>query len=134
MNWYYRKNETTVGPVEMETLLTQINGETFVWKENSEITDWVKAKEHKDLIAAFKSTTPPSPPPPPMVTSKGEDQKQNTDTLSTGLKILSFIIPLVGAIIYFSNKKEFPVKAKSAGRAALWGLGIAILLRILLSL
>ena len=62
MNWYYRKNETNVGPIEMDTLLSQIDGDTFVWKQNSEITDWVKAKEHKDLLFAFNNSNSPALP------------------------------------------------------------------------
>jgi len=58
--------------------------------------------------------------------------KENPDDkLSTGLSILSFCIPIAGAIIYFSNKDTMPNKAKSACHAALWGFGIGIVLNIL---
>jgi len=53
------------------------------------------------------------------------------DELSTGLKVLSFCIPLAGAIIYFTSKKDSPNKAKSACHAALWGFGIGIVLQII---
>jgi FtsH-binding integral membrane protein len=53
------------------------------------------------------------------------------DKLSTGLSILSFCIPIAGAVIYFSNKDKMPNKAKSACHAALWGVGIGTLLNIL---
>jgi hypothetical protein len=58
-------------------------------------------------------------------------QENPDDKLSTGLAILSFCIPIAGAIIYFSNKDTMPNKAKSACHAALWGFGIGILLNIL---
>ena len=58
-------------------------------------------------------------------------QENPDDTLSTGLAILSFCIPIAGAIIYFSNKDSMPNKAKSACHAALWGVGIGIVLNIL---
>lgn len=58
--------------------------------------------------------------------------KENpNDKLSTGLQVLSFCIPIAGAIIYFSNKSESPNKAKMACHAALWGIGIGILLQII---
>ncbi len=67
-----------------------------------------------------------------------QNQLQNSenpnDKLSTGLAILSFCIPLAGAIIYFSNKDKMPNKAKSACHAALWGFGIGIVLNILVTL
>jgi FtsH-binding integral membrane protein len=58
-------------------------------------------------------------------------QENPDDKLSTGLAILSFCIPIAGAIIYFSNKDTMPNKAKSACHAALWGVGIGIVLNIL---
>ena len=58
--------------------------------------------------------------------------KENpNDKLSTGLQVLSFCIPLAGAIIYFSNKSDIQNKAKMACHAALWGLGLGILLQII---
>jgi len=56
-----------------------------------------------------------------------EDQK------STGLNVISFLIPLVGLIVYLTQKDSYPIKAKSAGKSALWGFGIAIGLNILLT-
>lgn len=58
-------------------------------------------------------------------------QENPDDKLSTGLAILSFCIPIAGAIIYFSNKDSMPNKAKSACHAALWGFGIGLVLNIL---
>ena len=56
---------------------------------------------------------------------------QSKDKLNTGLQVLSFCIPLAGAIIYFSYKNESPNKAKSACNAALLGLGVGILLQVI---
>ncbi len=53
------------------------------------------------------------------------------DKLNTALQVVSFCIPLVGAIIYFSEKDKYPNKAKTACHAALWGFGIGILLNII---
>ena len=63
-----------------------------------------------------------------------EHNQNSNDELSTGLKVLSFCIPLAGAIIYFTNKDQMPNKAKSACHMALWGVGIGIVLNILVTL
>lgn len=59
------------------------------------------------------------------------EQNKNQEDLGTGLKILSFCIPLAGAIIYFINMKESPKKAKSACTFALIGIGVGIILQII---
>jgi FtsH-binding integral membrane protein len=61
-------------------------------------------------------------------------QENPDDKLSTGLQVLSFCIPLVGAVVYFSNKDKNPNKAKAACHAALWGIGLGILINILVTL
>ncbi len=58
-------------------------------------------------------------------------QENPDDKLSTGLQVLSFCIPLAGTIIYFSEKGKYPNKAKAACHAALWGMGIGILLNLI---
>ena len=60
----------------------------------------------------------------------GEDTE---DKLSIGLKILSFFIPLAGAIIYFSYREKYPNKADAACYAALLGLVIGVVLRVLVT-
>lgn len=58
------------------------------------------------------------------------EQKSQED-LSTGLKVLSFCIPLAGAILYFTKKDKEPVAAKSACNMALIGVGVGIVLQII---
>ena len=54
------------------------------------------------------------------------------DELSTPLKILSFCIPLAGAIIYFTtDRNRYPVKAQQACNFALIGFGVGIVLNII---
>ncbi len=53
------------------------------------------------------------------------------DELHSGLVMLSFCIPLAGAIIYFKNKDTMPNKAKAACHAALLGFGLGILFNII---
>lgn len=53
------------------------------------------------------------------------------ESLSFGLQVLSFCIPLAGAIIYFTNKDKYPKKAQTACYAALIGFGIGLVINIL---
>jgi len=55
----------------------------------------------------------------------------SNDIPSTGLNIVSFLIPIVGLIIYLTEKDRSPRKANSAGVAALWGVGISVVLTII---
>ena len=59
------------------------------------------------------------------------DDQQQEEELSTGLSILSFCIPLAGAIIYFSNKSDSPKKAEKACHMALWGFAVGVILNII---
>lgn len=58
-----------------------------------------------------------------------QPQKSSED-LHIGLKVLSFCIPLAGAIIYFVKKDKEPVAAKSACNFALIGLAVNIVLTV----
>ena len=53
------------------------------------------------------------------------------DTPSTGLNILSFLIPLVGLILFLSWQNTTPIKAKAVGKWALIGFCVAVGLSIL---
>jgi hypothetical protein len=53
------------------------------------------------------------------------------DELGTPMTILSFCIPIVGGILYATNKDQFPNKAKTAGRAAIAGLVLGLILNII---
>ena len=55
------------------------------------------------------------------------------DQLDTGMKVLSFCIPLAGAIIYFTSKEKTPNKAKQACHFALYGIGFGIVLQIIMT-
>lgn len=51
----------------------------------------------------------------------------NNEGLSWGMKILSFIIPIVGVIYYFMKKSETPKKAKDALLFGLAGFALNII-------
>ena len=59
-------------------------------------------------------------------------QPQYYDNPSTGLNIISFLIPLVGWIMYFSKREHTPNKAKACAKWAWIGFGISCLLEILI--
>ena len=54
------------------------------------------------------------------------------DGSSLGLNILSFLVPIVGLVVYFSFKDTNPVRAKSAGIASLVGFGLSMSVMILI--
>ena len=53
------------------------------------------------------------------------------DKPSIGLNILSFLIPLVGLILYLSWQNSTPIKAKAVGKWALIGFCVAVGLSII---
>ena len=55
----------------------------------------------------------------------------STDQKSIGLNIVSFLFPLIGLIIYLTQKQTSPIKATSAGKAALWGVGVGIAFHVI---
>ncbi|OBQ56149.1 hypothetical protein JJL45_04930 [Tamlana sp. s12] len=61
------------------------------------------------------------------------DQNNSKDELNIFLKIISFLMPIVGAILYFVHKSDSPNKSKAACHAALWGLGVGIVIQILVT-
>ena len=54
-----------------------------------------------------------------------------SDASNTGWAVLGFFIPLVGLILYLSNKETAPLKAKSAGKGALIGFCLSIVFSII---
>ncbi|WP_102979302.1 zinc ribbon domain-containing protein [Chryseobacterium scophthalmum] len=64
--------------------------------------------------------------------SKFSETNVNTeDKLGGGLKVLSFCLPIIGIILYFTNKDKNPETAKSACYSSLWGWGLAVIISIL---
>lgn len=53
------------------------------------------------------------------------------DTPSTVLNIVSFLVPVVGLVIYLTEKDKAPTKAKSAGKAAIWGVSVSVILSVI---
>ncbi len=70
---------------------------------------------------------PTTPPPAPT-------NSQPTEDLSLILKIVSFCIPLVGAILWFINRDKNPKAAKSACTFALVGVAVGIIINVIVTL
>lgn len=63
--------------------------------------------------------------------ANNENSSNPNDQPSAGLNIISFLIPLVGLIIYLTERDRSPRKATSAGKAALWGVGVTVILSMI---
>ncbi len=63
--------------------------------------------------------------------SEENEELNMSDSLNVGLKILCFIIPIVGLILYIVEKEKNPIKANSAGKCALWGFVISLLIALI---
>lgn len=61
---------------------------------------------------------------------KDSDNNKN-EPLHIGLKILAFIIPLSGAIMYFIYKDDQPTKSKDACYAALFGMALGFIMNLM---
>ncbi|MEO3405889.1 hypothetical protein AAFN85_18400 [Mucilaginibacter sp. CAU 1740] len=59
------------------------------------------------------------------------NDQQPEEELGVPLTILSFCIPLAGIIIYFSNKGRSPKKANTACYAALAGMVLGVVIRVI---
>ena len=57
---------------------------------------------------------------------------QNNDHLDTLANVFSFLIPLVGLIIYLSDRNVRPIMAASAGKYALYGFVTGLVLGFIL--
>lgn len=56
----------------------------------------------------------------------------SNEDLGIGLKIVCFLIPLVGLILYFVYKSSAPLKSKQACTMAVWGFVLGIVINIIL--
>ena len=56
---------------------------------------------------------------------------EGPDEPDTVLNVLSFLIPIVGLILYCVNINKFPKKAKTLGKWALIGFGVSVVIGII---
>lgn len=61
-----------------------------------------------------------------------ESKASVTDEPNKGLNIISFLLPIVGAILYLVYHEKEPKKAAALGKWALYGLGFTVICYVLL--
>ncbi|WP_455502021.1 zinc-ribbon domain-containing protein [Gemmiger sp.] len=61
-----------------------------------------------------------------------ESKASVTDEPNKGLNIISFLLPIVGAILYLVYHEKEPKKAAALGKWALYGLGFSVICYVLL--
>ncbi len=60
------------------------------------------------------------------------DKKNDSDEpLHIGLKILAFLVPISGLIMFFMYRDKKPLKSKEAGIAALWGMALGLAMKLM---
>lgn len=62
-----------------------------------------------------------------------ESKESVNDEPNKGLNIIAFLIPIVGAIMYFIYHEKEPKKAAAIGKWALYGLGFTVICYVLLT-
>ena len=62
-----------------------------------------------------------------------ESKASVTDEPNKGLNIISFLLPIVGAILYLVYHEKEPKKAAALGKWALYGLGFTVICYVLLT-
>lgn len=64
-------------------------------------------------------------------TTSTKNDNSADDIPVTGFKVLSFLIPLVGLILYIMYGEKKPISAKEYGKWALIGLGVDVAILVL---
>ena len=142
--YFYLEGNQQIGPLTIDELrLRGVHQNTMIWFDG--LPNWQPAGNIPELQSLF--TVPPQvtqqqyqqpaqqpyaqPPvaqyPPQPIYQEKEDR------LGIFASIFSFIIPLVGLIIYLKNKKAKPQKAKRAGILALVGFIVGMILNALMT-
>lgn len=71
--------------------------------------------KHKEDTSNVVSESTPSPKPKPDPDSEPSPTPVTIDKVNVGLCILSFLLPIVGWILWGINRKQFPQKAQACG-------------------
>lgn len=64
----------------------------------------------------------------------GAPEEVEEEKVPFSTKLISFIVPLVGIILYFTNKKDHPKKSKACGKAALISIIISVVVSLILGI
>lgn len=111
--YYYQKNDIVYGPVKIDELLENIDGDTLVYKEGN---TWAKANENIELKKYFVSSTSQFPNkvvsrkpnaiiPPETEPAVASSSPPNVNTNSKNRNWVIFLVLFVAviAIIYLTN-------------------------------
>ena len=74
----------------------------------------------------------PPPPPPYQPCQPYAPPPADPDEPNTGLNIIAFLIPAIGAIVYLLKYQQYPIQAKSLGKWALIGFALRTAASVLL--
>ena len=93
--------------------------------------------DNKDVKAAPQATEKQNTVPAPAQSAQADPVTVQPGVISqegatTGMKVLSFLIPLVGLILFIVNQNTKPVEAKDELKWAAIGFGVGLLSYILL--
>jgi len=61
------------------------------------------------------------------VSNSSNHYQRSVDKANFGFALLGFVIPIVGIILYFIWKNEYPLKAKSCIKGALISISISVI-------
>lgn len=76
----------------------------------------------------------PNPPQPQVYNQFNGNMPPQEEKANVGLAILSFIIPIVGLILFLTKKSEKPKTAKACGISALVSVILGIVCSIIMSI
>ena len=103
-------------------LLAEISGEKKASTASQSTTETVS-----NTATSQSATTNTTQRPAPAVTNVISEEGA-----TTGMKVLSFLIPLVGLILFLVNQNTKPVEAKDELKWAAIGFGVGVLCYVLL--
>lgn len=68
----------------------------------------------------------------PLYNKKKTDVKQEELKISNGIKVVTFLIPIIGVILFCLNLNRSPIASKTYLRCAIWGIIIEFFLALYL--
>jgi hypothetical protein len=130
--WYYLDNNNPIGPIKLSELKKlaeygSILPNSLVFKQGTQ--NWLNASNVPGIFGFGNTNIPPPPlmyPNQPIYNQNAERQeaKESTD-LGCGMSLLCFLIPIIGLILFFTEKNE---KGRNALALAFIGFIIGIVL------
>lgn len=124
--WYYLDNNIPIGPLKFIDLKKLSENSTILpYTLVSKYGDqsWVEASSVGGLFKITNKVIPPIPPsridvPGYYVPTTNTDNNESSE-LGCGLSMISFLIPIIGLIVFFTEKNEKGKNALYLGMAGL---------------